>query len=369
MEISKINLINFRNYEKLDISLNKNMNIFIGSNAQGKTNILESIVMLALTKSHRSGNEENIIKFGKKKAKIKGKIKNGKFVKELEVDLEVGNKKLLINKTNIQKNSDYISNLNIISFTPNDLEIIKGSPSIRRNILNIQLSQLSKRYLNTYNEYNKLLRTRNEYLKLLLTNSIADKKYLDIITDKLIDKAILIYQQRKEYIDFVNQQISIIYNDIAGEDGLYINYLPNINIVDYDDEKLKIFMKKIFDDNYKKELNYGMTLFGPHRDDFSFMLNDSDLKLFGSQGQQKLSVLCYKLSEINIFEEICKTKPVLLLDDVFSELDIKKRNKLLKYVSCDIQSIITTTDLKNIQKKYLSNAFIFEVENGKIVRK
>lgn len=369
MEITKINLINFRNYEKLDFSLSPNMNIFIGNNAQGKTNILEAVVILALTKSYRLGNEASLIKFGKKKAKIKGKIKKNKFVKDLEINLESGNKLLMINKTVIRRIGDYISNLNIISFTPDDLDIIKSSPSVRRNILNIQLSQLSKKYLNTYNEYNKLLKTRNEYLKILLTNHIADKQYLDIITDKLVEKAIVIYKQRCEYIDLVNERIGLIYKDIGLENGLYIQYLPSISFSSYDDEVIRTSLLDTYKHYYRKELNYGMTLFGPHRDDFSFMLGEKDLKLFGSQGQQKLAVICYKLAEISIFEKICMTKPVLLFDDVFSELDIKKRNKLLKYVSKGIQSIITTTDLKNIQKKYLKDAFIFEVEDGNITKR
>ena len=161
------------------------MNIFIGNNAQGKTNILESIVILALTKSHRIGISPNIIKFGKKKAKINGVVRKDKIINKLGVEITENNKKLMINLDEIKKVSDYISNLNVIVFTPDDLDIIKGSPSIRRNLLNIELSQISKVYLNTYNEYNKLLKTRNEYLKLLLSNSIADKKYLDVITDKL----------------------------------------------------------------------------------------------------------------------------------------------------------------------------------------
>lgn len=369
MKITKINLLNFRNYSKLDLILHDGMNIFIGNNAQGKTNVLESIVMLALTKSHRLGNEPNLIYFGKNKAKIKGKVKQDKIIRELEIDLEVGKKELFVNKTSIRRLSDYISNLNIISFTPDDLEIIKSSPSIRRNVLNIQLSQLSKKYLNTYNEYNKLLKTRNEYLKILLTNSVADRKYLDIITDRLIEKAVVIYQKRKEYIDLINKQLSVIYKDIALVDGLVIKYFPNIDIVSFEKDDLSLLLRSIYHDNYRKELNYGVTLFGPHRDDFSFYLEEKDLKYYGSQGQQRLSIICYKLAEIAIFEERCGTKPVLLFDDIFSELDIKKRNKLLQYISSGIQSIITTTDLKNIQKKYLSDAFIFEVENGKITRK
>lgn len=345
------------------------MNIFIGNNAQGKTNILEAITILALTKSHRVGVSPNIIKFNKKKAKIQGVIKKDKIITKLQVELTDENKKLLVNASEIRKVADYISNLNVIVFTPDDLEIIKGSPHIRRNLLNIQLSQISKIYLNTYNEYNKLLKTRNEYLKILFNNSIADYNYLDIITDQLIEKAIIIYQMRYEYLNYINENIDNIYRNITGDSGLSIIYIPNIEINNYEKEAIRKVMKNQYKKYYQKELNYGMTLYGPHRDEFIFKLNGLDLKYFGSQGQQKLAVLSYKLSEIPIFQRVCHTSPVILLDDIFSELDVRKRNKLLKLISIDIQSIITTTDLKSINKKYLENAFIYHVEDGNIIRK
>ena len=370
MKIKKISLLNFRNCSNINISLYEGMNIFIGDNAQGKTNILEAITMLALTKSHRVGVNPNIIMFNKKKSQIKGVIKKDKVISKLQIDITEEKKDLFINQTNIKKVADYISNLNIIIFTPDDLEIIKGSPNIRRNLLNIQLSQISKIYLNTYNEYNKILKTRNEYLKILFNNSIADKTYLDILTDKLIEKAVIIYQKRQEYIDIINKNINLYYKDIAGFDGLSVEYVTNIDIKDCSDLEIKEKLKSSFDKYYSKELNYGMTMYGPHRDDFYFRFSNNDLKYFGSQGQQKLAILAFKLAEIPIFKEYCGSYPVLLLDDIFSELDIKKRNKLLKFVGeNNIQSIITTTDLKNINKKYLDEAYIYEVKNGNIERK
>ena len=370
MKLTKINLLNFRNCSNININLNDGMNIFIGNNAQGKTNILEAITMLALTKSHRVGVNPNIIMFDKKRAIIKGVVKKNKIISKLEILINEDGKTLKINQTGIKKIADYISNLNVIVFSPDDLEIIKGSPNIRRNLLNIQLSQISRVYLNTYNEYNKLLKTRNEYLKILFSNNIADRAYLDIITDKLIEKAIIIYQKRKEYIDLINLNINKYYNDIANFHGLKVVYLPNVDVDDYDSEKIRKKLKHTFYKNYNKELNYGMTMYGPHRDDFYFDLSNNDLKFFGSQGQQKMAILAYKLAEIPIFNDICGTKPLLLLDDIFSELDIKKRNKLLKFIGeSDIQTIITTTDLKNINKKYLNNAYIYEVKNGNVERK
>ena len=180
MKISKINLVNFRNYLNTTISFGNSMNIFVGDNAQGKTNILESIIFLALTKSHRIGTSPNVIMFGKNKCKLCGIVKREKIISKLEIEITEEEKKLKVNQNEIRKVADYISYLNIIVFTPDDLEIVKGSPNVRRNLLNIQLSQLSKEYLKNYNEYNKLLKTRNEYLKILFNNSIADTNYLDI---------------------------------------------------------------------------------------------------------------------------------------------------------------------------------------------
>jgi len=370
MKISKINLLGFRNYSNISISFGKGMNIFVGDNAQGKTNILEAITILALTKSHRIGINPNIIMFNKKKCRINGTIRNAKIISKLEVEITDDSKKLRVNKTEIKRVADYISYLNVIVFTPDDLEVIKGSPSVRRNLLNIQLSQLSKDYIQHYNEYNKLLKTRNEYLKILFNNNIADKTYLDIITEKLIEKAIFIYQKRKEYLDYVNLYINKYYKDISGDSGIRVNYVPNVNFDNFEYETIRKKLKHTFMKNYMKELNYGMTIYGPHRDDFYFEFNEKDLKFFGSQGQQKLAVLSFKLSEIPIFKEFCGNFPVLLLDDIFGELDIKKRNRLLKIINVDdIQSIITTTDLRNINKKYIENADVFEVKNGIVERK
>lgn len=369
MIVKNIILSNFRNYSHLNLNLNPGMNIFVGKNAQGKTNILESICILALTKTYKSGVESNIIQFGKKQAKLKAKVKKNGLTNYLEIDIDNGNKSIKVNHDDIKKIGDYISNLNVIVFTPEDLDIIKGSPHIRRNLINMQLSQVLHSYINTYNEYNKILKIRNEYLKLLLTSSIADKNYLDVITDKLIEKAIIIYQERKKYLDLVNERIGIIFKNITSSGNLVLKYVTNIDFDSFESEDIRNKMKHIYYVNYKKELNYGMTLYGPHRDDFSFYLDSNDLKCFGSQGQQKLAVIAFKLSEIDIFKEYSGENPVLLLDDIFSELDIQKRNKLLSYINDGIQSIITTTDLKNIRKSSIKDAYVFKINNGNVERR
>ena len=366
MIIKKIKLLNYRNYKKISLKFNKGINIFIGSNAQGKTNILESIYVLALTKSSRTTTENDLINFGNDFTRIIGTVHNNGFNNELEVFITKGDKKVLKNKTQIKKISDYISNLNVILFTPDDLEIIKGSPSIRRNLLNIEISQLSKNYINIYNEYNKLLKNRNEFLKLLYSNGYVDKRYFDVLTEKLIEKAIYIYQERNNFINDINKYIGDIYYEITGVKGLNIKYENQFDFYDYSKDNLYKLIKDKLDKSLYKEKMQGMTLYGPHRDEFSFYLNDLSLKQFGSQGQQRLAVICFKLAEIYLFKEKKNENPILLLDDIFSEIDKSKKNKLVKFIENDIQTIITTTDIRGVNKSLLNNAKVYYVKNGTI---
>ncbi len=360
MILTKICIKNFRNIEDLELSLNKNINIFIGNNAQGKTSILESIYVLALTKASKSLEEDNLIRKDCEISKISGMIKKGNINKKLEIILTKTDKKLKVNNTEEKKISNYISNLNVIMFTPEDLDIIKKSPNVRRNLLNIELCQLFSNYMRVLNEYNKLLKIRNEYLKKDLKN--IDRTYLNIITDKLIERAIVIMDYREKYLENINASIENIYKKIMKSDGLKVIYEKSIK------ETTKDEIKKLYNDNFYNELNKKMTLFGPHRDDLSFYLGDLNLKLYGSQGQQRIAILSFKLAEINLFKEINHSYPVVLLDDIFSELDIEKRNNLIKFIKSNIQFIITTTDIKNISDKIIDKASVFKIKNGKINR-
>ena len=364
MIVKKIKLLNYRNYSKVSIKFNKNINIFVGSNAQGKTNILESIYVLALTKSSKSSTDINLIKFGEEFTRIIGTVHQDGFNNELEVFINKNEKKVYKNKTHIKKISNYISNLNVILFTPDDLEIIKGSPSIRRNLLNIEISQLSNDYINVYNEYNKLLKNRNEYLKLLYSNGYADERYFDILTEKLIEKGIIIYQKRNEFINSINKYIGDIYYEISGSRGLHLKYETQFEFDSFSKNNIYELYKDKLKKSLFKEKMQGMTLYGPHRDEFSFYLDDLSLKTYGSQGQQRLAVICLKLAEIYLFRDIKKENPVLLLDDIFSEIDKSKKNKLVKFINDNMQTIITTTDLRGLNKSLLEKAKVFYVKNG-----
>lgn len=368
MKIKKVELTNFRNYDKLTLEFSDSINIIYGDNAQGKTNILESIYILGITKSFRYGNEIDLIKYGKNNSKITGIINNNGVIKELKVFFSKDEKKVYVND-NPYKISDYISNMYVILFHPNYLEVISGAPSIRRNLLNIQISQLYKNSIKDINEYNKILKIRNEYLKQLFINNLSDYKYLEVINDKLIEKAVKIYKSRYNYLKEINNYIGKIYKNITSKDGFKIVYQNNIDVINYEEDEIREKFRKKLNDNLKREMAQGVTLYGPHRDDFLFLLDNKDLKIYGSQGQQRVAVIAYKLAEISLFKKVTNTYPILLLDDIFSEIDNRSKNKMLKYIKNTVQTIITTTDINEISVVILNDAKLFKVKNGKVVEK
>lgn len=369
MKIRDIKLLNFRNYDDLNLEFSDNINIIIGNNGEGKTNILESVYVLSLTKSNRYGYDNDLIKFNKEYLKVEGNVIDDDLLRKFSVSLSKNKKIVYINGKEIKKVSDYISNFCVISFSPLDLEIIKGAPSIRRNFLNIEISQLYNNYVNYLNEYNYILKMRNDYLKKMNLNAMIDKRYLDIINDKLIEKAIRIYEYRFKFVEEINSLIENIFYKITGLKSLKIYFDNSLGMGNFDESLIKKTMNDKFKKNYNQELMLGNTLNGPHRDDFKFMLNDMDMKLYASQGQQRLAIIAFKIAELFIFKRIKKSYPVLLLDDIFSEIDIKKRNKIIKYLNNDIQTIITTTDLVDISEDLLKKARIFKIKNGKITKR
>lgn len=360
MYIKNLKIINFRKIENIDIELNKNINVFIGNNAQGKTSILNAIYMLALTKFDKNVNDEEIIKKGSLFGKVKGNIKVGKISKKLEVILEKNVKVLRIDGNVCNRVTDYLSNLNVIMFSPDALDIVKKSPCIRRNLINVELCQLYPSYVKILNEYNRILKIRNEYIRKNFNNINFD--YFDVVTSNLIDRAIIIMNYRKAFISKLNENISNVYYKIMKQEGLKINYVCNLPCCDKNE------LIKFYRENFVNEISQKVTLFGPHRDDFDFYLHDENLKLYGSQGQQRVAILSLKLSEISIFKEVKGYYPIVLLDDIFSELDIEKRRNLLRFIKSNIQFIITTTDVKNISSKILNKASVFNLKDGKILK-
>ena len=360
MKLQKIYLKNYRNYDDILLELNNNLNIIIGDNAQGKTNLLESIYVLAVTKSFLSINDKNLINFNSRYSMIKGIVDYNGSYDELELLINENGKVVKINKKEIKKLSDYISKMNVILFSSDSIRIFKDSPSCRRKYFNIQISQINKIYLANLNNYNLVLRQRNE-LKIININKESDMNYLDILNDKYIGLSIVIYNFRRKYVDLVNKYIDGIFSSITGLEGLKMIYTSNVSNLDKDmfKDKLK--------SNLSREIQYKITFIGPNRDDFYFDLNGKNLSLYGSNGQIRSAVLALKLAEVKLFTDVLSDTPILLLDDIFSELDIDKRNKVIKYLDNDIQTIVTTTDIENIDKNVRNKANVYRIENGKII--
>lgn len=360
MYLKRVELKNFRNYSSLKISFNKGINIIYGNNAQGKTNLLESIYVLALTNTFRNVSDTDLIMKDRNFFNIKGILKNSKLDTTLSISYDNIKKRMLLDNSEITKVSSYISSMNTILFTPDDLDIIKGPPLVRRKFLNTELSQLYSNYYILLNEYEKILKMRNDYIK----SGNIDINYYDIITSFLIEKDILIFKIRKKFIERINNYAYEIFKNITGLSGFKIVYKPNLDYSEYDYDKTKIL--EVFKDKYESEYKFLSTFYGIHKDDFEFYLGDSNLKLYGSQGQIRISALTLKLSEIEIFKKWKGSTPILLLDDVFSEIDEIKNNNLLNYLSRDLQVIITAVSLNSFNKEVLSNAKVFRIETGKI---
>ena len=359
MKIDSLSLMNFRNYETLNISFG-NLNIIYGLNGSGKTNIVEAIYMLALTKSFRINNDKIMIKKGKIKAKIKGNVLKKNDENEFGVEISNDGKIVTINGEKQDKVSDYVSKINVILFNPSDTRLIDDAPSERRKMLNIEISQIYKEYLVVLTNYQRILKQRNFYIRGMYINGSYTSEYLDILTKKLVEYGKVICKYRQDFIDNINKYIISNYEKIFGSGTLKIRYVSTFKNKSEDD------LIKRFKDNYQKELSVGKTLEGIHHDDIMFILDNNNLKEWGSEGQRKNAIISFKLAEINVINEIKGYYPILILDDLFSELDKEKITNLLGMLDRNVQTFITTTDLKNISKKVIKDAKKIKVCDGVI---
>ena len=360
MKIKKIILKNYRNYDNLDIDFNDNLNIIIGDNAQGKTNLLESIYVLAVTKSFLSIADKGLIKFDNKFSMIHGLLESKNNKDNLEILFNDNGKVVRINNKEIKKLSDYISKMNVVIFSTDNIRMFKEGPSARRKYFNVQISQINRRYLKLLNDYNVILRQRNEFLKIINLNKKSDNDYLNILNNKYVDISLEIYNYRNVYVNSINNYLDDMFCSITEINGLKLKYISNM------DSDREVLLDKL-NKNLNKEIMYKMTLIGPNRDDFCFFYSDKNLSLYGSQGQIRSAVLALKMSEVLLFTDKVGDSPILLLDDMFSELDINKRNNILRHLINDVQTVITTTDIENISEDIRKKANVYKIENGKII--
>ena len=374
MKIKSLKLLYFRNYLSTNIEVHPSLNVLVGNNANGKTNIIESIFCLALGKSYRTKSDSECIMFGETATAMSCIV--NKNNRELDIMLGINNKGKSAKIAGIKKTklTDFVGELNVVLFSPEDLQIVKGSPALRREFMNREFYQFSRIYHKYYLMYQHLLKQRNSYLKDMRKNPKDEMSlaYLETLTSQLAKVALYI---TKERVSFVQDISKLTYKNMLnisnGQETLKIKYkssvLDALNIAEINDESFteenltKVMMKKSFDDIMR-----GSTKIGPQHDDLEFYINDLDAKMYASQGQQRSIVLSLKLAEINYLKEKTGTYPVLLLDDVLSELDKNRQLKLLDAINENVQTFITTPSISDIKEDLLEKAKVFKIENGNI---
>jgi len=347
MIIKSLELSNFRNYDFLTLDFDKGTNILFGNNAQGKTNILEAIYLSATTKSHKGSKDSEIVNFDEEEGHIRTLLEKDGMDYRIDMHLRKSKSKgIAINCERIKKASDLIGLLNVVFFSPEDLNIIKDGPAYRRRFVDMELCQLDQFYIYNLNNYNKIINQRNKLLKDLYFNPslretlmIWDTQ-LESYGSKIIERRIHFTAQLNEIMKDIHYKLS------GGLENIEIIYEPNVSA-----EEIGTELKKAQDRDIKSK----STSVGPHRDDFAFMVNGIDIRKFGSQGQQRTAALSLKLAEIELVKRITKDIPVLLLDDVLSELDSNRQNYLLNSIG-DIQTIITCTGLD----EFVNNRFMID---------
>jgi len=358
MIIKSLEIADYRNYDSLHIDFSSGTNILYGDNAQGKTNILEAIYMSATTKSHKGSKDKDVVNFRKEEAHIRTYLEKEGIETRVDMHLRKNKSKgIAIDGQKIKKAAQLLGLLNVVFFSPEDLSIIKNGPAERRRFVDMELCQLDQFYLYNLNNYNKIVNQRNKLLKDMYFNpSLRDT--LNIWDSQLISFGSKIIERRQLFVEQLNEIILEIHRKLSGgRENLVIQYEPDVLIDEYE-KKMSL--------NQERDVKLKQTSTGPHRDDFSFVVGDIDIRKFGSQGQQRTAALSLKLSEIELVKKMTRDNPVLLLDDVLSELDSNRQNYLLSTIG-DIQTIITCTGLDEFVNNRFEIDKVFHIESGKII--
>lgn len=368
MVVNSLKIKNYRNFAELHIDFDDVLNIFIGDNGQGKTNLLESVYLCSIGRTFRLNSESDLIRFGENKSEISLSMTKDNQPKKIDVVLEKNkSKQVRLNGVKLDKTSEMIGYLSNVIFTPDDMKIIKGSPAERRKFINIDISQIKPKYKYLLKNYNKIVIQRNNLLKSYGANS-SSKDVISIWNDYMVNMGTELIYYRAMHIDAIRKYAENIYSDISGNrEKFSISYRCDVC---GEADMTKASIKAAFEDKLKKgmdrELRAGMSMYGPHKDDLSIKINGKEFKYFGSQGQQRSAVLALKLAEIEIIKEEIGEYPVLLLDDVLSELDSKRKKYLLEYIR-GIQTIITTTDDNEMNDLVKSGRrIVYYINEGRI---
>lgn len=371
MHIQQLQLENYRNYDTLDITFSDNMNVISGENAQGKTNLMEAIYVLAFTKSYRTPREKELIQWESNHSKITGRMMKRHQTFPLEMIFSPKGKKVKLNHIEQKRLSDYIGAMNVVMFAPEDLSLVKGSPQRRRRFIDMELGQIQPRYIYHLGQYQKILKQRNHLLKQISHKENPDLTMLGVLTDQLITHAATLLERRFAFLKLLRKWAIPIHTGISqGLEHLNVIYSPTIDVSEEaNKEKIESIYQASFQDLQGKEIERGTTLIGPHRDDLQFFVNKKDVQIYGSQGQQRTTALSIKLAEIElIFGEVGEY-PILLLDDVLSELDDYRQTHLLNTIQGKVQTFVSTTTINGIQHEAMKQATLFHVYNGSIEQK
>ena len=354
MYIQELALNDFRNYKTLHIQLDKGINLFKGNNAQGKTNILEAIYLCATARSHRTSQEKEVIRWQEEAAHIYLEVKKRTFEDKIDFHLTQKGKNVAINKMPVSKLVDLFGTLTVVMFSPEDLQLIKKSPKERRRFIDIELCQFDRMYYYALKQYYKVLKQRNNLLK----SREVDEAMLDVWDLQFSEYAKEVIDKRQAFIKELNEVACQIHKDISGNcETLEVIYEPNV-LSDKLEDKLER--------NKKRDILTQSTSLGPHRDDLKFLINGMDVRLYGSQGQQRTVVLSMKLAELSLMEKNLGESPILLLDDVLSELDDNRQRYLFHYTQ-DIQTLITCTGVEQGVWNTQKIGKLFNVHNGTIL--
>lgn len=370
MYIEQLELENFRNYKTLSLSFENKVNVFVGENAQGKTNVMEAIYVLGMAKSHRTSNDKDLIRWDEDYAKISGRIQKKNGSAPMELTISKKGKKAKFNHIEQRKLSQYVGNMNVVMFAPEDLHLVKGSPQVRRRFIDMEIGQVSPVYLYHVGLYQKILQQRNQYLKQLQIKKQTDEAFLDVLTEQYIEIAVKIIQKRFEFVRILENWAKPIHSGISrGLESLMIRYKPSLDVSEQaDSSKMVTTFEEKLSTMRKKEIDRGISLIGPHRDEIYFYVNGRDVQTFGSQGQQRTAALSVKLAEIELIYEEVGEYPILLLDDVLSELDDFRQSHLLNTIQGKVQTFVTTTTTSGIDHKTIREATSFSVNSGSITR-
>lgn len=370
MYLEELSINNFRNYSEAKLTFSPATNILIGKNAQGKTNLLEAIYVLAMTRSHRTNNDHELLRFKTNSATIRGTLINQLGKTKLGIDLSNKGKKARVNQLEQAKLSQYIGKMNVILFAPEDLSLVKGSPAVRRRFIDMEFGQINANYLYNLSQYKAVLKQRNRYLKQLQQKKVTDLLLLDVFSDQLAAFGAEIIIRRLGFLTKLGKFAAKLQLQITNQqESLKLRYDSTINLEDQKMIKTDWIYKKLkeqYRQQQKKEIFQGTTLSGPHRDDLAFLINEKNVQLYGSQGQQRTAALSVKLAEVDLMHQETGEYPILLLDDVLSELDGARQTSLIKSIQNRVQTFLTTPSLNDVARQLIKDPKVFIINQGKI---